>query len=224
MSAWGQSMRPTDPITIWGRADSSNVQAVMWGAAELGLPVQRIDLGQRFGGLDTPEYRAMNPHGRIPTMRDGDLVMWESGAILRYLASRYGDGGAFWPADPVARAPVDMWAEWAKQTGASQFTYPIFWQCIRAPEDQRDPGMLARNIDAWENALDRIEAQLQRQNWLAGRAFTLADVVAGHFFFRWFTLDIPRRPRPDVEGWYERLCARPAYREHVMVSYDGLRV
>lgn len=217
-------MRPTEPITIWGRADSSNVQAVMWGAAELGLPVTRIDAGHRFGGLDSPDYLAMNPHGRIPTLRDGDVLMWESAAILRYLASRYGDGGAFWPADPVARARVDMWAEWAKHEGANHFTYPVFWQRIRVSDAERDEAQLARNIARWEQTLDRIEAQLQQQPWLAGPAFSLADVVAGHYLFRWFTLDLPRRSRPAVEAYYQQLQARPAYRQHVMVSYEALRV
>ncbi|AUH35506.1 glutathione S-transferase family protein [Paracoccus tegillarcae] len=216
-------MRPTEPITIWGRADSSNVQAVMWGAAELGVPVTRIDAGHRFGGLDSADYRARNPHGRVPTMRDGDLVMWESCAILRYLASRYGDGGAFWPADPVARAQVDMWAEWAKHEGANHFTYPVFWNRIRIPNGERDEALLARNIARWEESLDRIEAQVSQHGWLAGPDFTLADIIAGHYLFRWFTMDIPRRPRPVIEGWYQVLQDRPAYRQHVMVSYDALR-
>ena len=216
-------MRPIDPITIWGRADSSNVQAVMWGAAELGLPVKRIDLGHRFGGLDTPDYRAMNPHGMIPTMRDGDLVMWESCAILRYLASRYGEGGAFWPTDPATRARVDMWAEWAKQEGSAHFTYPVFRAAIRIGAADHDQAALARNIARWEQSLDRIETQLDGHDWLIGPDFTLADIVAGHYLYRWFSIDVPRLPRPNIEGWYRRLSDRSAYRQHVMVSFDALR-
>ncbi|MCQ0971224.1 glutathione S-transferase family protein [Paracoccus sp. TK19116] len=216
-------MRPTEPVTIWGRADSSNVQLVMWGAAELGVPVRRIDAGHRFGGTDTAEYRAMNPYGRVPTMRDGDLVMWESAAILRYLAGRYGDGGALWPADPVRRAPVDMWSEWAKQTGPSLFTYPIFWQSIRTPEAQRDHDRIAADLATWEAALDPLAEALERHHYVAGDAFSLADVAVGHLMYRWFTLNIARQPRPSIEAWYDRLCDRPAYREHVMVSYEALR-
>ena len=100
-------------ITIWGRNTSSNVQVVMWAVAELGLEHERIDWGGAFGGNDDPEYRAMNPNGVVPTIRDGELVMWESPAILRYLGARYGDEG-FWPADPAERARLDMWAEWVK--------------------------------------------------------------------------------------------------------------
>ncbi len=94
----------TPMLTIYGRATSSNVQLVMWAVGELGLAHERLDYGHVHGGIDTPEFRAMNPRGLVPVLRDGDLVVWESCAILRYLAARYGDGGAFWPADPrVAR-------------------------------------------------------------------------------------------------------------------------
>jgi len=95
-------------LTIWGRKTSSNMQALMWCVGELGLAYVRHDAGHRFGGLDTPDFLAMNPNGVIPVVRDGDgEPLWETGAILRYLAGRYGDGGAFWPADPVQRVRVD---------------------------------------------------------------------------------------------------------------------
>ena len=91
--------------TIYGRATSSNVQAVMWGAAELGLAPERLDYGHVFGGTDTPEFRAMSPHGLVPVLKDGDLVVWESCAILRYLAAAYGDGGAFLARRPGRAGP-----------------------------------------------------------------------------------------------------------------------
>ena len=74
-------------LTIWGRTTSFNVQKVMWALAELGVPHKRIDAGWKFGGLDTPEFKAMSPHGLVPVIKDGDLVMWESNAIVRYLAA-----------------------------------------------------------------------------------------------------------------------------------------
>jgi glutathione S-transferase len=123
-------------ITIWGRNTSSNVQVAMWAIAELGLEHERIDWGGKFGGNDDPEYRAMNPNGLVPTVRDGDLVLWESPAILRYLGARYG-GEGFWPADPAERARLDMWAEWAKTSICPPLIYQVFWQLVRTPEDQR---------------------------------------------------------------------------------------
>jgi glutathione S-transferase len=209
-------------LTVLGRATSSNVQPVMWAIAELGLRAERLDYGHRYGGLDTPEFRALNPNGLIPVLKDGELVVWESCAILRYLAARYGDGGAFWPSDPVARAPVDQWAEWGKTTVAAAFTGPIFWRLVRLPPAQRDARALARAIADFEGVLDILEARLTGRDYVCG-AFSLADIGIGHVFYRWFDLPIDRRPRPAVEAWYARLTERPPFRAHVMIPYDELR-
>ena len=210
-------------ITIYGRATSSNVQAVMWGAAELGLTCERLDYGHVYGGTDTAEFRAMNPNGLVPVLRDGDLVMFESCAILRYLAARYGDGGAFWPADPTDRGQVDMWAEWAKISFCSDFTGPIFWSRVRTAAADRDEAALAKALERFESRLEILHGRLQEHDYIAGPDFTLADIVAGHVLYRWFDIDVARQSRPLVEAYYKRLAARPAYREHVMVSYDALR-
>jgi glutathione S-transferase len=210
-------------ITVYGRATSSNVQAVMWGIAELGLAHERLDYGHMHGGLDSAAFGDLTPHRRVPVIRDGDVVVWESCAILRYLAAKYGDGGAFWPSDAGARAAVDMWAEWAKLSLAQEFTVPIFWAQVRAPAAARDEVALAANIASFETRLDVLAAQLSGHDYVLSDDFTLADIVAGHVLFRWFDMDIARRPRPVVQAYYDRLCARAPYRAHVMVSYDVLR-
>ncbi len=210
-------------LTIWGRKTSSNVQAVMWGVGELGLPYDRKDAGHRFGGLDTPEFLAMNPNGLVPVLRDGDgEPLWESGAILRYLAARYGDD-AFWPKDPVVRAPIDMWAEWAKVTVSLAFTGPIFWSVVRARAADRDEAALRAAIKAHAAKLKFAEARLERHAFLAGGAFTLADIQFGTLLYRYYTIPIERPDLPALRRYYDRLVERPAYREHVMVSYDELR-
>jgi glutathione S-transferase len=211
-------------LTVYGRATSSNVQLVMWTLAELGLDCERLDYGHAHGGLDTPEFGAMNPHRKVPVLCDGDLVIWESTAILRYLAARYGDGGAFWPADPALRAPVDMWAEWGKTTLTAGFTHPIFWPRVRTPANQRDEAALAAAITAFDGHLVRLADQLGEQPCICGGTLTAADIVAGHLLYRWFTIDIPRAANPTVEAYYDRLTRRPAYRDTVMISYDALRV
>jgi glutathione S-transferase len=210
-------------LTIYGRATSSNVQLVMWAVGELGLPHDRLDFGHLHGGLDTPDFGAMNPHRKIPVLRDGELVIWESAAILRYLAARYGDGGAFWPADPVARARVDMWAEWGKNELCQAFTVPIFWARVRTAAADRDEAALARAIARFETYLGHLADQLNGRPFVCGQAFSAADIMIGHLLFRWFTMDIPRAANPAVEAYYERLAERPAYRDHVMVPYDILR-
>ena len=124
-------------LTIWGRTDSSNVQALLWCVGELGLPCRRIDAGHRFGMVDTAEFRAMNPNGTVPVLQDGDgPFLWETGAILRYLANRYA-AAPFWPGEPIARAEVDRWAEWSKINIALGFTAPVFWHVVRTPAHRR---------------------------------------------------------------------------------------
>lgn len=210
-------------MKIWGRATSSNVQAVMWCIGELGLDHERIDCGHRYGGLDTPAFRAMNPNGTIPVLEmPGGPIVWESCAILRYLGSRYARA-PFWPDDPDARAPVDQWAEWAKINVAVPFSGGIFFPLVRLTAAQRDEKAIAAAISGLRPRLDIAEAALARHDHLAGADFTLADIVFGHVLYRYFGLEVERPDHPRIRAYYDRLTERPAYREHVMVPYDELR-
>ena len=208
-------------LTIWGRATSLNVQSVMWTVAELGLEHRRIDWGGRFGGNDDVDYRRMNPTGLIPTLKDGDVVVWESPAIVRYLGARYGRG-AFWPEDPAVRAPLDMWAEWAKSTVYPQLSR-IFHQLVRTKEPQRDMREVDGAAEALINTLPMLEARIGEGPWLCGKHLCFADIMLGHLLYRYMTLDFAKAPTPAIDAWYARLGERPAYREHVMVSYESLR-
>ncbi len=211
-------------LTIWGRKTSSNVQATLWCVGELGLPYTRHDAGHRYGVTDTAAFRAMNPNGLVPVIQDGDAEpLWETGAILRYLAGRYG-ADPFWPSEPLARAGVDKWAEWVKVTLAPRFTMPIFWPLVRTAARDRDDDAVARAVDAFVKTLAIAEAQLSRHAYLAGTAFTLADVQFGHILYRYYDLPIARADQPALRAYYDGLTKRPAYREHVMVPYDELRV
>ena len=209
-------------ITVWGRSTSSNVQIVMWAIAELGLDHERIDWGGAFGGNDDPDYRAMNPNGLIPTIKDGDLVLWESAAILRYLGARYGNV-AFWPADPAERAPLDIWAEWVK-TSFGQAMMQVFWQLVRTPSAQRSAEAIANGAARLKQLVPMIDARLGQGPWMNGDAFCFADVMVGHLLYRYYTLDFDRGPSPNLDTYYASLQERPAFREHAMVSYDSLRV
>ena len=208
-------------LTIHGRATSLNVQAVMWTAAELGLETERLDLGFPFGGTDTPEYRAMNPNGRVPTLVDEHVTLFESAAIVRYLAARHGRF-PFWPEDPVARAPVDMWAEWGKTTLQPSFLGPVFWPAVHGTAAPGQP-TYDNGLAAFEARLDILEGRLGDGPWLLGADLTLADIETGLILYRYFTVDLPRRDRPMLAGYYDRLRGRPAYAAHVMVDYGALR-
>ena len=211
-------------LTVWGRKTSSNVQALMWCIGELGLSYQRHDIGHRYGGADTAAFLAMNPNGTVPVLRDGEAApIWETGAIMRYLAACYG-AGIFWPRDVVTRALVDQWAEWSKINVASAFTAPIFWRVVRTAPSRQDPAAIGLAIAALDPFLDIAEVRLSRGKFLAGADFTLADIQFGHVLYRYFDIAISRQHRPALRYYYDALTLRPAFREHVMVSYEELRV
>lgn len=210
-------------LKVWGRRTSSNVQALMWCIGELDLACERIDAGHVYGVVDTPEYLAMNPNGTVPTLIDADHApLWETGAILRYLANAYAPR-EFWPADPIERANVDKWAEWSKLNIAANFTTPVFWRVVRTPPSKRNPAAIEKALRVLDKYLDIAEEQLAGSAYLAGGHLSLADIQFGHCLFRYFDIDIPRTQRVNLQRYYEALTQRPAFREHVMVSYEELR-
>jgi glutathione S-transferase len=207
-------------ITLWGRASSANVQKVLWALAELGLACEHIPLGGRFGGNAAPEYLAMNPNGKVPTLRDGGLVLWESHAIVRYLAARYGTG-SLWPTDPVDRAECDRWTDWTATTFQPCWI-DVFWRHYRTPPEARDTKRIAGAIEATERCFAIMDGQLRRTAFLAGETLTYADIVAGVAMFRWTTMGVEIVPHANVERWHGRLRARAPYREAVEVDYSEL--
>lgn len=210
-------------LTVWGRKTSSNVQALMWCIGELDLPCQRHDIGHRFGGTETDAFFALTPNRTVPVLQDGtNPPLWETGAILRYLASRYSQG-PFWPEELIARTEVDRWAEWSKLNVALAFTAPVFWRVVRTPCASREPEKIQAAVRALEAKFKIAEDRLQSQAFLVGDGLTLADIQFAHVLYRYYDISIDRAPLPALEAYYERLTRRPAYRQHVMVSYEDLR-
>jgi glutathione S-transferase len=201
-------------LKVWGRNNSVNVQKVMWTVAELGLGHERIDVGGKFGGLDTDEYGALNPNRRVPTIEDGDVVLWESNTIVRYLAARYGTG-RLWPEDPALRAQADKWMDW--QIGAVlPDMHVVFWQLIRTPEQRDRPAIDAaakRLVPIWQI----LDEQLARRPFVAGGRLTMGDVPIGAMVHRYLNLPLERPALPNIDGYYARLQEHPAYRDHVML-------
>lgn len=208
---------------IWGRATSSNVQIAMWAANEVGLDVERIDVGGAFGGTDNAEFRSMNPNGLIPVLEDDDVILFESAAILRYLGDQYGTEG-FWPSEPKIRAPLDMWAEWTKTTLCPVLIYQVFWTLVRTPKSERDPELLATQVGELGRLMTIAADRLGDDTYLNGKDFSFADVMFGHTLYRYFTLPIDRPNLPNLDAYYECLKERPPFREHVMVDYGALQV
>lgn len=208
-------------LTIWGRRSSFNVQKVMWLVDELGLEHRHIEAGGSFGGLDTPEFRAKNPHGKVPVIDDNGTIVWESHAILRYLAARYGQG-AFWQDDAAERSLSDRWMDWAHTTLQPDFLVGVFWGFYRTPEAQRNLPAIKAKIEACARHFTLLDRQLASRPYILGNALTLADIPAATCLYRYFNIEIERPSVPNVEAWYKRLQQRPAYRQHVMVPFGEL--
>jgi glutathione S-transferase len=193
-------------LRIWGRLSSINVQKVVWCADELGLPYERTDAGGSFGVVDTPEYLAMNPNGLVPVIEDDGLVLWESNAIVRYLAARHGDGG-LWPTDLRLRAEADRWMDW------QNFTYwpammAAFRGLVRTAPDKRDAQAIEASRRKSEVAAAILEAHLATREYVAGAAFTIGDIPVALATQRWFGLPLEQEERPNLQRWLERLRAR----------------
>lgn len=203
-------------IEIWGRRNSSNVIPVMWAVAETGRDFRRHDAGGSFGGLNTPAYLAMNPNGLVPTLHDGDAVIWESHAIIRYLAAQY-SAGDLWDPDPAKRSLSDRWLEWAKSTG-NPAIMGLFFSIVRTEPEARDPAVIAKFTEAAAKVWTVLDAHLAQQPYLGGDRLTMGDLPLGSLAHRYFHMDVARPDLPNVAAWYERLTQRPAYAEHCMIE------
>ncbi len=202
-------------IKIWGRTDSSNVQKVLWCLGELGLPFERQDWGGKFGGNKDNDYLAMNPNGLVPTMKDGEFILWESNSIMRYLNAKHGDGKLL-PATPEGMANANRWMDWQLSV-LNPAIVPLFWNLIRTPEDKRDPKIVQNALDKTSAAWQMVENQLAQCAFVAGENLSLGDIPLGVWAYRWFNLPIERPRQPNLENWYERLKHRKPYQTHIMI-------
>lgn len=204
-------------LKIWGRINSSNVRKVLWCAEELGLNYQQVDAGGAFGVVNTSEYRAMNPNGRVPVLQDGDLTLYESNTICRYLLATHAAGSHWWPEQPAARARAELWMDWATASLAAPFK-DVFWGVLRTPPaEQNWPAIFAAR-DACAELLAQADALLARQAYLSGEQIGMGDIPLGCVAYGWFGMPIERQPLAHLEAWYARLCERPAYRRAVMTA------
>ena len=198
-------------ITIWGRANSVNVQKVLWCLQELDLAYERIDAGMAFGKNREAEYLAMNPNGRVPTLVDGDFVLWESNSIMRYLVRAYRPQSPIYPHAPKVRAGVDRWLDWTLST-LQPVDRPVFWALVRTPPEQRDMVAIQKDADAEAVQWRIVDTQLSTRRFIEGDDFTLADIALGAYARRWLGVEGIARPRfANLERWYARLAGRAGF-------------
>ncbi len=208
-------------IKVWGRLSSANVQKVIWALEEIEQPYEVEQRGGRYGGLDDPDYMAMNPNALVPTIRDGDLTLWESTAIVRYLCAQYASG-LLYPVEPAARAVADQWTDWT----ISRFQpawLGVFWRTYRTRPERRDPAAISAVLAEAGKCFAILEARLAQVPYLAGPVLTYADIVAGSSLYRWYEMEIDRPETPAVAAWYARLQKRPAFAKAVMVDFSELK-
>lgn len=209
----------TKKIKVWGRTTSSNVKKVLWVAHDLKLDIERIDAGGKFGVVDTPAYRALNPNGRVPTLEEGDFVLWESNAIMRYLCECYA-GEALYPADPRARADINRWLDWSLSI-LSPVDTKVFLATIRTPEAKQDKAAIAKLVDQASGAYRILDAHLQDREYATGR-FSIADIALSIFVDRWtrnpFLANRPDFPRNAA--WLARLREKEGFRKFVEIPLE----
>ena len=208
-------------LRIWGRKNSINVQKVMWAVGELGLSHERIDAGGQFGGLNTDAFGKMNPNRRVPVIDDDGVVIWESHAILRYLAAKYGSG-SLWPVDAAARSQCDMWMDWTLADLQSAFI-GLFWSFWRTPEPQRNLRLIQQQLTRSNVLFQLLDKHLDGRKFITGDQLTMGDIPAGAQLYRYFNLSIERPALPNVQAWYARLRERDSYRTNVMISFEDLK-
>lgn len=197
-------------LKILGRPSSINVRKVLWTCGEIGLPFELEPWGAGVRSTDDPAFRALNPNALVPVLVDGDFVLWESNTICRYLALQHGRSDLL-PASARERARVEQWMDWQAGELNNAWRY-AFMSLVRQSPAHRDAAAVAASAEAWNRHMAMLEAQLQRTGaFVAGEAFTLADVVLGLATHRWLNTPIERPALPAVERFHAVLAARPAF-------------
>ncbi len=202
-------------LKIWGRANSVNVQKVLWCLRELDLSYERIDAGMAFGRNTGADYLAMNPNGRVPTLVDGDFVLWESNSVMRYLVLAYAPESPLYPQTPKRRASVDRWLDWTLST-LQPVDRPVFWALVRTPVAQRDMVAIQKDVDAEAVQWRIIDAQLSTRRFIEGDDFTIADIALGAYARRWFGVEGVAKPRlAHLDRWFAQFASRPGFQQFV---------
>jgi glutathione S-transferase len=173
----------------------------------------------QYGIVNEPQFRQMNPNGLVPVIEDGGAVIWESNAVVRYLAAKYGKG-TLWPEDPAARAQSDKWMDWC----ATVYWPPmreVFWGLIRTPPEKRNPELIETSRKKAAEILNILDAALANSDYIAGKQLTIGDIPLGTISWRWFGIDgLKRQSLPNVEAWFKRLSQREAFKKSVLLPLN----
>ena len=196
-------------MRVLGRITSINVRKVLWALDELGLAYDREDWGLPIRDPKVPEFLALNPNGQVPVLIDGDFSMWESNAILVYLAERYGMG-VLLPDDIQTRAIALQWLGWQVSDLNPAWMYAVLALQRKVP-GYDNAERIAESLTRWTARMDILEAELAKgRPFIAGDSFSIADIAMGLSIHRWFCLPAEKKAMPATEDYYRRLMAREA--------------
>jgi len=195
-------------LKILGRVTSINVRKVLWVLDELGIAYEREDWGLPLRDPKVPEFLKLNPNGQVPVLVEDGFVLWESGAVMRYLSKH--EGGALMPSDSRQRAIADQWLTWQATELSPHWVYPL-QALVRKNPAFNDSEKLAKALADWTAKMRILENQLAGSGSFAtGERFTLADIALGVSVHRWFETPFERPDLPAVRAYYDRLRTRPA--------------
>jgi len=191
---------------LLGRQTSGNVQKVILMLEEMGAAYERIDYGRQFENTQTAEYKAINPTSKVPTLVDGDLTIWESNTILRYLAAKGGD--AFTGATPGERTLVERWMDFV--ICAVNPGYLAAFKGVKLAPVERAPDYAAQIKDLVDQ-MKILNGHLTGKAFLALDTFTIADMAVAPILKRCVDFKIERPALPELERWVSAIAGRPAF-------------
>jgi len=197
-------------LRIWGRISSINVRKVVLAAQLLEVPFERIDAGKEFGIVTTPDFLAKNPNAMVPLIEDGDVTLWESNVIVRYLCAKYGTG-SFYPQNLAHRFDAERWMDW-QQTALNNASRDAFVQLIRVEPKRRNQALIDASIAATGPLMAMLDQHLARSAFMAGDTIGMADIPIACEIHRWWGLPLERPYQPHLQRWYASLLALPASR------------
>jgi glutathione S-transferase len=196
-------------IQIWGRQNSINTQKVFWCCDELNLKYERVAAGRGYGQVDTPEYYKLNPNRKVPTLVDGDYMLWESNSIMRYLDAKVGGSTGLYPTETGARAIVDQWLDWVLST-LHVAGVLVNTSYFGVPKEKRDLAKTAEGLKTSAPVWKILDEHLAGRRFVTGDHFTIADIGIGVYARRWFGVPEVEIPHfQNLAAWYKKLEERP---------------
>ncbi len=194
-------------LKLLGRKTSGNVQKVLFYLEETGTPYAREDYGRQFNNTQTPEYLKLNPNAKVPTLIDGDVVIWESNTILRYLATKA--GSPLYPTDPATRTHVERWMDW--QLGNLNSPYVAVFKDSRLAPGERSADFAAQ-VKTLGGELAILDKRLAEAQWLGGAQMTLAEICLAPIVYRCLRFGVDLPPLENLKRWDAAVSSREAFK------------